>query len=133
MHDSGVAMWSGDTSSTWASLRNQISEGQSAGLSGISYWASDIGGYQGLNVDNARGFDMDLLLRWFQFGAFCGIFRVHGALQRRLVAVVPHSDFVLTARLMRISAIVLDDDWALLWDGRIPRPDHFARPAWGRR
>ena len=35
----GVAMWSGDTSATWASFRNQISEGQSAGLSGISYCA----------------------------------------------------------------------------------------------
>ena len=74
----GVAVWSGDTSADWSSLRNQITEGQSAGLSGISYWASDIGGYQGLNVANGRGFDMDLLLRWFQFGAFSGIFRSHG-------------------------------------------------------
>ena len=74
----GVAVWSGDTSATWASMRMQISEGQQAGLSGLSYWASDIGGYQGLHMDNSRGFDLDLLLRWFQFGAFSGIFRVHG-------------------------------------------------------
>ena len=73
-----MAVWSGDTSATWASLRNQITEGQSASLSGLSYWASDIGGYQGLDVSNKRGFDIDLLHRWFQFGAFSGIFRVHG-------------------------------------------------------
>ena len=34
----GTTVWSGDTSSDWASLRNQISEGQAAGLSGLSYW-----------------------------------------------------------------------------------------------
>eukprot|EP00040_Diaphanoeca_grandis_P027082 m.153121 g.153121 ORF g.153121 m.153121 type:complete len:789 (-) comp30831_c0_seq1:646-3012(-) len=74
----GTAIWSGDTSATFVSLRNQISEGQSAGLAGMSYWASDIGGYQGLDVSNRRGFDIDLLLRWFQFGAFSSIFRNHG-------------------------------------------------------
>jgi alpha-D-xyloside xylohydrolase len=74
----GVAMWSGDTSSTWASLRQQISEGQMASLSGISYWSSDTGGYQGLQVDNSRGWDMDLLTRWMQFSAFSGIMRLHG-------------------------------------------------------
>ena len=75
MLTSGV---SGDTAATWQSFRNQISEGQASGLSGLSYWASDIGGYQGLDVTNARGFDLDLLMRWFQFGAFSGVFRVHG-------------------------------------------------------
>jgi alpha-D-xyloside xylohydrolase len=74
----GTAVWSGDTSSTWESYRLQISEGQQASLSGISYWSSDTGGYQGLDMANTRGFDMDLLMRWFQFSAFCGIFRVHG-------------------------------------------------------
>ena len=74
----GTAVWSGDTSSTWESYRLQISEGQQASLSGISYWSSDTGGYQGLDMTNKRGFDMDLLMRWFQFSAFCGIFRVHG-------------------------------------------------------
>ena len=31
-----------------------------------------------MDVSNKRGFDIDLLLRWFQFGAFTSIFRVHG-------------------------------------------------------
>jgi hypothetical protein len=40
-------------------------------------------------MTNKRGFDMDLLMRWFQFSAFCGIFRVHGCARR--------SDLVTTA------------------------------------
>ena len=66
------------TRSPSLSLSLSLIAGQAASISGISYWTSDIGGYQGLDVSNRRGFDLDLLMRWFQFGAFCGVFRTHG-------------------------------------------------------
>ena len=50
--------------------------GQQAGLSGIPLWTTDIGGYAGGDPDDP-GFQQ-LIVRWFQFGAFCPLFRLHG-------------------------------------------------------
>ena len=38
-------LWSGDTSSTWKTLETQIAMGITAGLSGVPYWGTDIGGF----------------------------------------------------------------------------------------
>ena len=46
------------------------------GLSGIPWWTSDIGGFRG--GDPASSDFQQLIVRWFQFGAFCPIFRLHG-------------------------------------------------------
>jgi len=48
------------------------------GLSGVPYWGTDIGGYYA----TVAGSD-ELFVRWFQFGAFCSIFRAHGRDWRR--------------------------------------------------
>jgi hypothetical protein len=45
-------------------------------LSGIYWWTTDIGGYLGGNIEDPVF--QELIVRWFQFGAFCPIFRVHG-------------------------------------------------------
>ncbi len=66
-------VWSGDTNSTWATLGTQIMEGINAGLNGVPYWGTDIGGF----VPTPE-FTAELFVRWFQFGAFCPSFRCHG-------------------------------------------------------
>jgi alpha-D-xyloside xylohydrolase len=72
----GAAVWSGDVQSTFASLRAQVSAGLNIGLSGIPWWTTDIGGFAGGNIDDPSF--RELIVRWFQYGAFCPLFRLHG-------------------------------------------------------
>lgn len=72
----GVVLWSGDVHSTFESLQKQVVAGMNAGLSGISWWTTDIGGFTGGNVKDPKFHE--LLTRWFQFGAFCPVMRLHG-------------------------------------------------------
>ena len=66
-------LWSGDVQSRWETLRNHVWVGINAGLSGIPYWGTDIGGF----IPTAE-YTGELHVRWFQFGAFCTCFRAHG-------------------------------------------------------
>ncbi len=66
-------LWSGDVFSTWETLATQIPVGINTGLTGIPYWGTDIGGFV-----PTREFTAELYVRWFQFGAFCPLFRSHG-------------------------------------------------------
>ncbi|MBV9339401.1 MAG: glycoside hydrolase family 31 protein, partial [Acidobacteria bacterium] len=66
-------LWSGDVYSTWETLRTQVAVGINTGLSGVPYWGTDIGGF----VPTPE-FTAELYVRWFQFGAFCPLFRAHG-------------------------------------------------------
>ncbi len=68
--------WSGDTEGTWDVFRRQIPAGLNFSLSGIPYWNTDIGGFFG--GDPADPGYTELFTRWFEFGAFCPMFRVHG-------------------------------------------------------
>jgi hypothetical protein len=45
-------------------------------MSGIYWWTTDIGGYHSGNLNDPVF--RELIVRWFQFGAFCPIFRLHG-------------------------------------------------------
>jgi alpha-D-xyloside xylohydrolase len=85
-----AASWSGDISSTWTAMRKQIPAGLSFCMSGVPYWTMDIGGFSvpprfsshhptPADVDEWR----ELFTRWFQFGAFCPLLRVHGELPYR--------------------------------------------------
>ena len=69
----GSFLWSGDVYSTWETLRNQVPIGINTALSGIPYWGTDIGGFV-----PTKEFTAELYVRWFQFGAFCPLFRCHG-------------------------------------------------------
>ena len=72
----GVTAWSGDVLSDWETYKRQIPAGLNFELSGVPYWTSDVGGFFiGHPRDPAY---RELFVRWFQFGAFCPIFRVHG-------------------------------------------------------
>ncbi|KAI1437150.1 glycosyl hydrolases family 31-domain-containing protein [Xylaria sp. CBS 124048] len=72
----GALLWSGDIASTWPSLRAQLSAGLNAGLAGIPWWTTDIGGFH--NGDPRLPAFRELFARWFQWAAFCPVFRLHG-------------------------------------------------------
>jgi alpha-D-xyloside xylohydrolase len=75
--------WSGDIQATWDTLKNQVPAGLNFSLSGIPYWNTDTGGFFGNrsagNGDPANPQYQELFARWFQFSAFCPMFRVHGS------------------------------------------------------
>ena len=66
-------LWSGDVYSTWETLKTHVPVAVNTGLSGIPYWGTDIGGF--VPTSEYLG---DLYVRWFQFAAFCPLFRSHG-------------------------------------------------------
>ena len=72
----GAAIWSGDIHSTWEDLQQQVRAGLNIGLSGIPWWTTDIGGFFGGEVDTP--YFQELIVRWFQYGVFCPLFRLHG-------------------------------------------------------
>ena len=71
-----VVAWSGDVNSDWETLRRQVPGGLNYSLSGLPYWTTDIGGFT--SGDPGDPAYRELFIRWFQFGTFCPIFRVHG-------------------------------------------------------
>jgi len=72
----GIVLWSGDIGSTFETLRRQVKAGLNVSLCGIPWWTTDIGGFfDGYTDDPAFH---ELIIRWFQFGVFCPIFRLHG-------------------------------------------------------
>jgi alpha-D-xyloside xylohydrolase len=68
--------WSGDIRGNWSVFTKQIPAGLNFSVSGIPYWNTDIGGFFGGNPTNKNY--QELFTRWFQFGAFNPMFRVHG-------------------------------------------------------
>ncbi len=72
----GTLLWSGDVYSSWRTLREQICAGLSAAVSGMPWWTCDIGGFIGGYTDSPDF--QELLIRWFQLGAFLPVFRLHG-------------------------------------------------------
>lgn len=78
--------WSGDIDSNFATYAKQIPAGLNFAAAGIPYWTTDIGGYWGHpgRVDWTTSESNELFTRWFQYGAFCPIFRVHGGGAREL-------------------------------------------------
>ena len=87
-----TATWSGDIATRWEDMKAQISAGLNFAISGIPYWTMDIGGFcvenryvAGQEIFNRTGKEnadhkewRELNTRWFQFGAFCPLYRAHG-------------------------------------------------------
>jgi alpha-D-xyloside xylohydrolase len=73
----GAVVWSGDIDPTFEVLRRQIPAGLNIGLSGIPWWTTDIGGFKGGDISSPSF--RELIVRWFQFGVFSPICRLHGA------------------------------------------------------
>ncbi|MGD0646611.1 MAG: TIM-barrel domain-containing protein [Acidobacteriaceae bacterium] len=92
----GAIFWSSDISPTWDVLKRQVPTGINFVASGMPYWSTDIGGWQGLphshkperpvliDPSDARAevgqYDdyPELYVRWFEYGAFQPNFRTHG-------------------------------------------------------
>jgi alpha-D-xyloside xylohydrolase len=81
-----ATLWSSDVSCTFHTFKDQVPQGISACVSGIPYWTSDIGGYH-FNwgaPDWSTPANRELFTRWYQFGTFCPIFRIHGKGERAI-------------------------------------------------
>ena len=75
----GTINWSGDIGGTWDSFKRQIVAGLNYTITGMPYWTTDIGGF--FRPGKAQYTDenyQELLIRWYQWGAFNPIFRIHG-------------------------------------------------------
>ncbi|MGL1884969.1 MAG: DUF5110 domain-containing protein [Reichenbachiella sp.] len=88
----GAVTWSGDIGTRWEDLKAQVSAGINFAMSGLPYWTMDIGGFcVEKRYENAveGSEDMkewrELNARWYQFGAFVPLFRVHGQFPLREV------------------------------------------------
>ena len=71
-----AAIFSGDIDSTFQALRVQVRAGLNMALSGMPWWTTDIGGFFGADI--ASPSFRELVVRWFQYAAFCPLFRLHG-------------------------------------------------------
>ena len=69
----GGFIWSGDVRAFWETLRTHVAVAINTGLSGLPWWGTDIGGF-----NPTPEYTGELHVRWFQFGAFCPLFRAHG-------------------------------------------------------
>jgi len=72
----GALVWSGDVHCNWETFRRQLCAGLSMGIAGIPWWTTDIGGFHGGRPENEDF--RELLIRWFQWGAYCPVMRLHG-------------------------------------------------------
>lgn len=81
-----ATLWSSDITCTWKAYKSQVPQGINACASGIPYWTSDIGGYHlnWLAPDWSTPNNRKLFTRWFQFGSFSPIFRIHGKGERAI-------------------------------------------------
>ncbi len=76
----GTLVWSGDVPSTFDALRMSVKTGLNMAMCGIPWWNSDIGGFWGGDPESETY--RELLVRWFQFGVFCPVTRLHGTRHR---------------------------------------------------
>lgn len=72
----GALVWSGDIDSTFESLQRQLRAGLSMGIAGIPWFTTDIGGFHGAATEDVKF--RNLLIRWFEYGCFSPVFRLHG-------------------------------------------------------
>jgi alpha-D-xyloside xylohydrolase len=81
-----TTLWSSDITCTFDAFKSQVPQGINACASGIPYWTSDIGGYHlgWKAADWSLPENQELFTRWFQFGVFSPIFRIHGKGERAL-------------------------------------------------
>jgi alpha-D-xyloside xylohydrolase len=79
-----ASCWSGDIDSDFPTFTRQVPAGLNFALAGMPYWTTDIGGYWGHSVDWTTSANNDLFTRWFQYGAFNPVFRIHGGGTREL-------------------------------------------------
>ena len=119
-----IAAWSGDVESNWLSFARQIPAGLNFELSGLPYWTTDIGGFIIGNPDDPAY--RELFVRWFEYGTFCPIFRLHGTRttnQNELWSYGPEAQTILTSydRLRyRLMPYIYSLAWKITSEGYTP-------------
>ena len=73
----GALVWSGDIPSTFESLGMQVKSGLNMAMCGIPWWNTDVGGFYGGDIRS--DYFRELIVRWFQYGVFCPVLRLHGS------------------------------------------------------
>lgn len=73
----GALVWSGDIRSDFDSLTEQVKSGLNMAMCGIPWWNTDIGGFYGGDIKSAEF--RELIVRWFQYGVFSPVMRLHGS------------------------------------------------------
>lgn len=73
----GALVWSGDIPSTFENLSAQVKSGLNMAMCGIPWWTTDIGGFYGGDIHSE--YFRELIVRWFQYGVFCPVTRLHGS------------------------------------------------------
>lgn len=73
----GAALWSGDIESSFEHLSNYMKAGLNVAMSGLPWWTTDIGGFMPPEAADTPMF-RELIVRWYQYGVFCPLFRTHG-------------------------------------------------------
>ncbi|MBN2037107.1 MAG: glycoside hydrolase family 31 protein [Chitinispirillaceae bacterium] len=99
----GAISWNNDISCNFGALANSIPAGLHFSLSGNPNWCTDIGGYWGHSLNWATAANRELFTRWFQYGAFCSIFRIHGGGSRELYST--NWDATTKANLLKIDQL----------------------------
>jgi len=111
-----VAAWSGDVNPNWETFRRQIPAGLNYSVSGLPYWTTDIGGFTDASPSDPAY--RELFVRWFQFGTFCPIFRVHGTRsnpnENELWSYGPEAQKILT-RFDRLRYRLLPYIYSVAW------------------
>jgi alpha-D-xyloside xylohydrolase len=110
-----VTAWSGDILSDFETYKRQIPAGLNFALSGIPYWTTDIGGFFIGNPNDPAY--RELFVRWFQYGTFCPIFRVHGTRttnQNELWSYGPEAESILT-KFDRLRYELLPYTYSVAW------------------
>jgi len=113
----GVVVWSGDIQGTWEIFRRQIPVGLNFCISGIPYWNTDIGGFFINNFEKgpADPAYAELFTRWFQFGAFCPMFRVHGTHHAKEVWRFPKETQAILEAFDRLRYHLLPYIYSVSW------------------
>ena len=75
----GTINWSGDVGGNWDAYKKQIVAGLNYTITGMPYWTTDIGGFfrPGKSQYTDENYQ-ELLIRWYQWGVFNPVFRIHG-------------------------------------------------------
>lgn len=114
-----AAVWSGDTHCRWADFKRQIPMGINLSMAGIPYWSHDIGGwlweedlYPGGAANPAFA---ELHTRWFQFGVFTPMCRIHGSWTPREIYRFPEPFYSAHVKFLELRARLLPYIYSLAW------------------
>ena len=96
------ALWTGDNQANWDHLKESIPMVLNLGVSGFPFAGADVGGFFG-NPER------DLLVRWYQAGAFYPYFRAHAHIdtRRREPYLLPDYEREIVTQALRLRYALL--------------------------